>query len=242
MRKYYLVTVALALAISIWGSKTIASTRTIVVTGDGTGDFRLVQAAVDAVRDGNTEPVVIQIKPGVYRERIFVPRSKPFIRLAGQAANTTFLTNSRNAGYPASSGKPVGTSGSPTVMIDAHDFVAENITFENSAGDTGQAVALAARGDRQVYRNCRIIGWQDTLYANSGRQYYDHCHIEGRVDFIFGNAIAVFYHCTIHSKNGGHVTAASTDPATPWGFCLYGLQTDRRRHAVARPGGNAAIS
>jgi len=73
-------------------------------------------------------------------------------------------------------------------------------------------------GDRQVYRKCRLLGWQDTLYANGGRQYFDHCYIEGRVDFIFGNARAVFDHCEIHSKNGGHVTAASTDPAVPWGF------------------------
>jgi pectinesterase len=103
-------------------------------------------------------------------------------------------------------------------VIDAPDFTAENVTFANTAGDTGQAVALLATGDRQVYRNCRMLGWQDTLYANGGRQYYGACYIEGRVDFIFGSATAVFDRCEIHSKNGGHVTAASTPQDRPWGY------------------------
>ena len=208
---------SLAMAVVI-ASISSSDARTITVAADGTGDFKSIQAAVDSIPDGNTEPLVIQINPGIYREKILVPRGKSFIKFVGHDAKSTMLTNDWNASHLSSSGKPVGTSGSSTVTIEAHDFTAENITFENSAGDTGQAVALSARGDRQIYRNCRMIGWQDTLYANGGRQYYDHCHIEGRVDFIFGNAVAVFDHCTIHSKNGGHVTAASTDPATPWGF------------------------
>lgn len=40
----------------------------------------------------------------------------------------------------------------------------------------------------------------------------------GRVDFIYGSATAVFDHCEIHSRNGGHITAASTPPDQPYGF------------------------
>jgi pectinesterase len=67
-----------------------------------------------------------------------------------------------------------------------------------------------------------LIGWQDTLYANGGRQYYDRCYIEGRVDFIFGSATAVFDHCTIHSKNGGYVTAADTPAGQKVGYVFLG--------------------
>jgi pectinesterase len=195
-----------------------ATGTTITVAADGSGDYTSVQAAVDAVLEVNTDPVVIRIQPGTYKERIVVGRSKPPITFLGEDAKTTILTNDWNAHHIGSSGREVGTSGSSSVTIDASDFVAENITFENSAGDTGQAVALSARGDRQVYRHCRMIGWQDTLYANSGRQYYDRCYIQGRVDFIFGSAVAVFDHCEIHSKNCGHVTAASTEQSKPWGY------------------------
>ena len=60
--------------------------------------------------------------------------------------------------------------------------------------------------DRTEFRNCRFLGWQDTLYAAAGRQYYQDCYIAGHVDFIFGNAAAVFDHCEIHSKADGYLT------------------------------------
>jgi pectinesterase len=199
-------------------SRALAAGKTLTVAADGNGEFKTVQAAVDAVPDNNKEPVVISIKPGKYKEKITVPKGKPFVTFKGEDAKTTILTNDWNAKHVGPEGKEVGTFGSSSVLVEAPDFVAENVTFENSAGNTGQAVALSAVGDRQVYRNCRLLGWQDTLYANGGRQYYDRCYIEGRVDFIFGNAVAVFDHCTIHSKNGGHVTAASTEQTKPWGY------------------------
>jgi len=73
-------------------------------------------------------------------------------------------------------------------------------------------------GDRIVFRNCRFLGGQDTLYPNGKRTFLDRCYIEGRADFIFGRATAVFDNCIIHSKNGGYVTAPSTLPETPFGF------------------------
>jgi pectinesterase len=187
-----------------------AAEVTLTVAADGSGGFATVQAAVDAVSDENPGRVVIQIKPGRYKERVIVPRSKPFITFQGEGAKTTVLTYDWNARHVGPEGRPVGTSGSYSTKISGRDFVAEGITFENTAGDTGQALALYADADRLVFRRCRFLGWQDTLYANGGRHYYNHCELEGRVDFIFGNATAVFDHCTIHSKNGGYVTAAST--------------------------------
>ena len=94
-----------------------------------------------------------------------------------------------------------------SAYIGGSDFRAENITFENSYGTGSQAVAAYVNTDRVVFRNCRFLGWQDTLFAHGGRQYYRDCYIEGHVDFIFGNGTAVFENCTIHSKGQGYVTA-----------------------------------
>jgi pectinesterase len=98
------------------------------------------------------------------------------------------------------------------------DFRAEDVTFENSAGEVGQAVALRTTGDRAVFRRCRFLGWQDTLYTHDRRCYFEGCYIEGRVDFIFGRSTAVFNRCEIHSKNGGFVTAAATPQEAPYGY------------------------
>ena len=190
----------------------------MIVAADGTGEFTSVQAAINAVPSNNTERVILRIRPGTYKEKIRIPKDRPLITLMGEDAKSTVLTNDWNAKHIGPDGKEVGTGGSYSVKVESSDFLAENITFENTAGDTGQAVALAAVGDRQIYRHCRLLGWQDTLYANAGRQYYDECYIEGRVDFVFGSATAVFDHCHLHSKNGGHVTAASTAQDALWGY------------------------
>jgi pectinesterase len=190
-----------------------AAERMITVAADGSGQFTSVQAAVDSVPVNNPERVVIHIKPGTYKERITVPQDKPFITFRGQDPNTTILTYNWTA-YTKDPNAPdpnknVGTGGSSSTFIFGHDFVAENVTFQNSAGRAGQAVALKSQADRLVFRNCRFLGWQDTLYADAGRQYFTQCTIEGHVDFIFGAARAYFEECTIHSREGGYVTAQS---------------------------------
>jgi pectinesterase len=115
-------------------------------------------------------------------------------------------------------GKPIGTFKTPSTTIDADDFSAENLTFANSAGPVGQALAIRVDGDRAGFRNCRFLGWQDTILLNRGRQYFENCYIAGHVDFIFGAATAWFEHCEIHALRDGYLTAASTPAEQPFGF------------------------
>ena len=193
--------------------------NTITVSPDRSANFTSVQAAIDSVPVGNESPIVIHIKPGTYKERIRVPRERPFITLRGDDPKTTVLTYDLYASKvipPATQG--VGTSGSYSTWVEANSFVAENLTFENTAGEVGQAVALRTTGDKQAFYNCRMLGWQDTLYVHTGRAYFKDCYIEGRVDFIFGRATAVFENCHVHSKNGGYVTAAATEQDQPFGY------------------------
>jgi pectinesterase len=104
------------------------------------------------------------------------------------------------------------------MIVLGDDFRAENITFRNTSGDHGQALALRIDGDHAILKDCRMLGWQDTLMINNGRDYFTNCYVEGRVDFIYGSAAAVFDRCEIHSKNGGHITAANTPKDHPFGF------------------------
>ncbi len=163
-------------------------------------------------------PVVIRIKPGTYRELVYVQREKRFFRLVGEDASKTVITYNLNANLTGLDGKPIGTFRTPTAQIDADDFTAENVTFENSAGPVGQALAIRVDGDRAVFRNCRFLGWQDTIFLNRGRQYFENCYVEGHVDFIFGAAVAFFERCHIHALKDGYLTAASTPDYEPYGF------------------------
>jgi pectinesterase len=196
----------------------LAAGRTITVAADGSGEFKTVQEAIAAAPTGSTEPVVIRIKAGQYDGPFVIPKNKPHLTLAGDGAAATRLLWNRNVNDP----KPQGADGfNPGMTVRADDFQARGLTIENTSGDHGQALALRMDGDRGALTDCRIIGWQDTLMVNNGRDYFRNCYIAGRVDFIYGSATAVFDHCEIHSRNGGHITAASTPPEQPFGLVFF---------------------
>ena len=213
---------ATTLFVSLCAIEVRADQAPIVVAPDGSGHFKTVQSAIDSIPDKNTDSRVIVIKPSIYKERLLISASKTFITLRGEHkhAGKTVLTFNRYWGMddPEAPGKKVDSDDVQSVSIHADNFIAENITFENSAGEVGQAPAVRTRGDKQSFRNCRFLGWQDTLYVDGKRTYFKDCYVEGRVDFIFGDATAVFENCHIHSKKGGFVTAAGTKPETPFGL------------------------
>ena len=127
---------------------------------------------------------------------------------------------------------PLITFDTPTVFIQADDFAAENITFENSAGRQGQALALTIMSDRGVFRYCRFLGFQDTLLAQAGRQYFDHCYIQGATDFIFGGSAAYFDHCEIHVTASGYIAAANTPKDQQLRLRFFALEDHGRAGAL----------
>ncbi|WP_291591078.1 pectinesterase family protein [Bacteroides sp.] len=193
-----------------------------VVAQDGSGDFFTVQEAINAVPDFRKNiRTTILVRKGTYKEKIIIPESKINISLIGE--DGAVLTYDGFANKKNVFGENMGTSGSSGCYIYAPDFYAENITFENSSGPVGQAVACFVSADRAFFKNCRFLGFQDTLYTYSkqSRQYYEDCYIEGTVDFIFGWSTAVFNRCHIHSKRDGYVTAPSTDQGKKYGYVFY---------------------
>jgi pectinesterase len=207
----------LALSSLLLGSTCLAEVKIITVSPDGSGDFKTVQEAVDAAPDYPSERTILHIKPGSYEGQTFIPKSKSKISFEGDGTQATVLTYKYNTNEPNPTGVERQYWGTNVVVL-SDDFQAHNLTFENASGDHGQALALRIDGDRAVVSDCHLLGWQDTLMLNNGRQYFHNDYIAGRVDFIYGSGTTIFDHCEIHSKNGGHVTAASTPPEHPYGF------------------------
>lgn len=205
-------------------SKTLP--KNLTVAQDGSGDYKTIQEAVNSVRDLGEERVTIHIKKGIYREKLIIPSWKTAISLIGEDASNTIITGNDYSGKANLNGKDsygnekFSTYTSYTVLVSGNDFIAENLTIENTSGRVGQAVALHVEADRVVIRNCRLLGNQDTLYAatEQSRQYYEHCYIEGTTDFIFGEATVVFQNCTIKSLSDSYITAASTREGHAFGF------------------------
>ncbi|MCW1962579.1 pectinesterase family protein [Chryseobacterium viscerum] len=203
--------------------------KTIVVSKDGKGSFTTIQQAIDAIENDSSIRTKILIKPGVYKEKITIPETKGPIVLEGENPQNTNITYDDFASKKNAEGKDIGTTGSSTIFIYSNDFTAKNISFENSSGKVGQAVAVLTSGDRIAFENCRFLGNQDTLYLKGAqdstdktkpsRNYFKNCYIEGTTDYIFGAGTAVFENCTIYSKEtASYVTAASTPQENEFGF------------------------
>ena len=191
-----------------------------VVAADGSGNYRTVQEAFNAVPDFRKKVTTIFIKKGIYKEKLVLAGSKSFVKIIGEDLTKTVLTYDDYNQKKNIFGEDKGTSGSASIYIYGGDFSAENLTFQNSSGPVGQAVAVWVAGDKARFKNCRFLGFQDTLYTYGygSRQYYQDCYIEGTVDFIFGSSTAWFERCTIFCKSSGYVTAASTPDSTRYGY------------------------
>ena len=210
---------------------------TLTVAADGTGDYLTVQDAIKAVPDNNSQRTTIHIKPGIYTGQIVLPASKPNVTFQGDSADTCIITYALTVHDPVPS-KILPAKNGNGVVILADDFIANNLTFRNTAGDHGQAMALCIEGDRAVVTNCQILGWQDTLLLNTGRHYFKDCAISGRVDFIYGSAAAVFDDCVIITKGSSYVTAASTPQESDYGFVFRDCKItspDKTRSYLGRP-------
>lgn len=222
-----------------------------VVDKSGAGDFTSVQAAIDAVPSGNRAPTIIVVRMDTYKERVIV--NKDNLRIVGEARDRTIITWSGCAKDLNEEGKPRGTFLSYTMLVTGRNVEVENLTVRNDAGDgdeVGQAVAVYAAGDRGVWRNCRMIAHQDTLFCGptmpkikkdaaprdipegvlsvgdcppvGERQYFEDCFIQGDTDFIFGPYRCWFEHCTLFmNERGGWYTAANTPEANPYGLIFH---------------------
>jgi pectinesterase len=221
IRKKFIIAASLVLAVAhASGASAIGSPEKpgIQVAGTTGQRFASVQAAVAALPvDGG----IVIIPPGVYREKITIKGARVHLRGTGRKPEDTVIV------YGDSAATAGGTFKSATVSVSGDDFRATNLTIRNDYGadlanSPSQAVALSLTGDRSVIRKVRLLGHQDTLFANRGpnlrpsRQYFVDCYIEGHVDFIFGDAKAYFDRCRIHGVAYGSVmyTAQSRRSAT----------------------------
>lgn len=216
--------------------------RTIVVAKDGSGNFKSVQEAFNAIPANNKQPVKVFVKNGIYKEKLDLDSTRKFISLVGEDKFNTILTYDDHTGKVSPKGDTINTMSSASFFMRADEFSAMDITFQNDAGFTaGQAVAIRITGDKVKFENCRFIGNQDVLFASkpNTRQYFNRCYIEGTTDFIFGPSIAWFEQCHIHSKKNSHVTAASTPQDQSFGYvfndCMLTADSNLHNVSLGRP-------
>ncbi|GAB2272260.1 Probable pectinesterase 15 [Dionaea muscipula] len=173
----------------------------LVLTVDqkGCANFTSFQRAVDAVPDLSSSWTIILVDTGTYREKVVVNANKSNLIVQGHGYQSTTISWNDTANSTGA------TSTSPTFSIFGPNFIAYNISFQNTApqpspGDVGgQGVALRIASDRAAFYGCGFYGAQDTLNDDRGRHYFKDCFIQGCIDFIFGEARSLYEDCIINS-------------------------------------------
>ncbi|KAL7133320.1 hypothetical protein ABFS83_12G132700 [Erythranthe nasuta] len=170
-------------------------TPNVTVAKDGSGDFTTISKALGAMPKKYSGRYVIYVKEGVYDESVTVTKEMENVTMYGDGSQKSIITGKKNYvdGVP--------TFQTATFAALGDGFMAQSLGFRNTAGpEKHQAVALRVQADRSIFVNCRMEGYQDTLYAQTHRQFYRSCYITGTVDFIFGDAAAVFQNCLIYVR------------------------------------------
>lgn len=216
------------LSISDVVAKSYDNPDTLVVSRDGTGEFRNIAEAIEVCRAFMDYHKVIFVKKGVYKEKLVIPQWLTNIEICGEDRDQTIITWDDHANIKADitpltatgEAQKIGTFRTFTLKIQGSSITLKNITIENNSARLGQAVALHTEGDQLVFLNCRFLGHQDTIYTGNAntRLYFKDCYIEGTTDFIFGPSTAWFEHCDIFCKANSYITAASTPQSVAYGY------------------------
>ncbi|KAK6930569.1 Pectinesterase, catalytic [Dillenia turbinata] len=187
-----------------------SSYATITVAKSNQAHFSTIQSAIDSIPSNNMNWVFINVKAGIYREKVTIPQDKPFIVLQGEGMYKSQIVYDNHENLIQS----------VTFHVLADDFVATNIGFVNSYNHVEimeenpmrQAAAALVQGDKAAFYGCGFFGLQDTLWDEQGRHYFRNCTIEGAVDFIFGNGQSIYEKCKISALGNeiggvGYITA-----------------------------------
>jgi pectinesterase len=214
-------TVLAAALVTAFAAGPASAATSITVAADGSGNYTTIQAAIAAASTGT----VITVKAGTYHGQVSIPAAKSGITIQGATGTATDVVVTGNT--PQST---AGASGSATLLNLAKNTSITGMTIQNTYGEGSQALAVYAGGDRQVYRNVRMLGYQDTFLSWGGtgsqvRQYVYKSTVQGAVDFIYGNGDLVIDSSTIvslnrNSSNNGYLTAAATNASNKYGILI----------------------
>jgi pectinesterase len=207
-----------------------AASRPIIVDINGKGDFVSIQAAINSLSDTASQPRIIEIRPGVYREKIFIAKHQ--LILSGIDREKTIITqdiarDEWRCDHP-------DDWGVATVNLNANDITLRNLTIANDYGfnnsepriiscssDSTGKRTITKNGHQMALRtmnatrmraiNCIFRAWAgDTVSpwnVSEGMFYFRDCVMQGGVDFYCPRGWAFAENCSFY---------ANTGPASIW--------------------------
>ncbi|MFL9830621.1 pectinesterase family protein [Flavobacterium sp. ST-87] len=152
----------------------------------------------------------------------------PNVSYIGQSADGVILFNK-----PLAANEGIGTTPTINFLSSSTNIYMQDITLLNkmdyrTGTFTGRAVALRDQGDRNIYKNVKLLSNQDTYYTGNNRYYLETSEIHGTVDFIFGGGDVFFNECTMYleDRSGNVVTANASSADRNWGYVFSNCTID----------------
>ncbi len=162
---------------------------------------------------------------------------KSNISLIGENMENTVIVNKAPA---------EGIGVSATLLLTGSNIYMQDLTIQNAydyVGSTGRAVCIQDKGDKNIFKNVRMLSYQDTYYTNNNRMraYHENTEIHGTVDFICGGGDVFFNQSTLYLEersSANCITAPNGD--TDWGYvfsdCVIdGHEVNNGQYHLGRP-------
>lgn len=169
------------------------------LTVGGSGKYKTVQSAVNALDKSTSKAQCIFIAKGTYTEQVYIQQLNSPLTIYGETKDTrSYSGNTVTITQRKSQNDTPSNDETATLRAHTPNLKVYNINLVNTRGQGSQALAVSAWADKQGYYGCSFKGYQDTVLAQLGNQVYAKSYIEGATDFIFGQqARAWFDGCDI---------------------------------------------
>jgi pectinesterase len=184
----------------------------------GSGKYKTVQSAVDALSTTSTTAQCIFIAKGTYKEQVLIDGLKSALTIYGETTDTSsFSANTVTITQGKSQDNSPTNDQTATLRAHTSNFKVYNINLVNTRGQGSQALALSANNGKQGYYGCQFKGFQDTILAETGVQIYAKSYIEGATDFIFGQKGQAWFDgvdIRVLAASLGYITANGRDSSS----------------------------
>lgn len=141
------------------------------------------------------------------------------VSLIGEDMEATVVKN--DVPYVVNGSCPIeGIGKCDLLQISGANTYIEDITLRNGTPDaSGRNLAVQDMGNKTIYKNVELYGYQDTWTSNGGssRFYFEDGIIRGRTDYICGKGDAFFNRVTFqNAETGGYIAVPSSPKQYGW--------------------------
>lgn len=149
--------------------------------------------------------------------------STPNLSIIGEGMNNTELYN-----YHENFKVIEGLGKAQTINLGnkCTETYVQDISFRNgcnwdiSGNGDGRCPALQDEGNKNIFKNFKMVGWQDSYLSNNqnGRFYFEDSELHGAVDYLCGKGNALYNRCTLVIERNGVPLCAPSNRGSNGGY------------------------